>query len=92
MGTPDGVLVAANVGAGPAAGNVGNLIVAVGFGGKLMRTVSFFGCTFAASAGLGGTPPGGGFGLLSAITLIGNFKLKLPLASVKLLFGADAFL
>src|SRR5438876_3833617 len=24
---------------------------AVGFGGKLMRTVSFLGCTFAASAG-----------------------------------------
>jgi hypothetical protein len=28
---------------------------AVGLGGKAMRTVSFFGCTFAASAGLGGT-------------------------------------
>ncbi len=46
--------------AGPLGGKVGNLIVAeaVGFGGKLMRTVSFFGCTLAASAGLGGRPLG----------------------------------
>lgn len=29
--------------AGPPVGNVGNRIVAVGLGGKLMRTVSFFG-------------------------------------------------
>ena len=30
-------------GGGPPAGKLGNLIVAVGLGGKLMRTVSFFG-------------------------------------------------
>src|SRR5436189_2569650 len=50
--------------AGAALGNVGNLIVAVGLGGKLIRTVSFF------PGGFGGTdPPGGGvgFGTLSAI-------------------------
>src|SRR5438876_5973611 len=41
---------------------------AVGFGGKLMRTVSFLGCTFAASAGFGGTAPGAGFGIFSAIS------------------------
>src|SRR5262245_39893823 len=62
-------------------------MVAVGLGGKLIRTVSFFGCTLAASAGLGGTPPGGGFGLLSAIKrLVRDFKLGLSSAGVKLLF------
>ncbi len=37
---------------------------AVGFGGKLIRTVSFFGCTLADSAGFGGggTAPGGEIG------------------------------
>jgi hypothetical protein len=56
-------------GGGPPAGSVGNLIVgeADGFGGRLMRTVSFFGCTFAGSDGLGGTAPDGRFGMLSAI-------------------------
>ena len=50
--------------AGAPPGNVGSLIVAVGLGGKLMRTVSFF----PAGAGFGGTdPPGGGVGTLSAI-------------------------
>jgi hypothetical protein len=50
----------AGVAAATAAGD-GILIVgaAVGFGGKLMRTVSFFGCTLADSEGLGGTVPGG---------------------------------
>src|ERR1043166_2035415 len=62
----------AAVGAAPVGGSDGNLIVgaAVGFGGNAMRTVSFFGCTFAASAGLGGTPPIGdcnGSGVGSAI-------------------------
>ena len=40
-----------------AAGREGSLIVGaeVGLGGSAIRTVSFFGCTFAASAGLGGT-------------------------------------
>jgi hypothetical protein len=50
---------------------------AVGFGGKLIRTVSFFGWIFPDSLALGGaggvggvTPaPGGTFGLLSAISL-----------------------
>jgi len=44
---------------------VGSLIVGaeVGLGGKLMRTVSFFGWTLEASAGLGGIkPPPGGVG------------------------------
>lgn len=36
--------------------------VALGFGGSVIRTVSFLGCTFAASAALGGTEPGGGVG------------------------------
>jgi hypothetical protein len=53
----------AGVAAATAAG-AGILIVgeAVGFGGRLMRTVSFFGCTFEASAGFGGTSPEGGIG------------------------------
>jgi len=60
----------------PPGGNVGNLIVgeAVGLGGKLMRTVSFFGCTLAASAGLGGTAPPGRLGIFSAITFNVNPK------------------
>ena len=47
----------------------GILIVgaAVGFGGRLIRTVSFLGCTLAASVGLGGTAPDGLLGLFSAI-------------------------
>src|SRR5262249_17507471 len=53
--------------AGP--GSDGSFTVgpAVGFGGKVMRTVSFFGWTFAASLGRGGTAPLGGIGVLSAI-------------------------
>jgi hypothetical protein len=49
-------------------GKVGNLIVgaADGFGGKLMRTVSFFGWTLPVSF-LGGTAPDGMLGI-SAIT------------------------
>jgi hypothetical protein len=39
---------------------------AVGFGGKLMRTVSFFGCTLPVSF-FGGTAPVGMFGMFSAI-------------------------
>src|SRR5436853_177535 len=62
--------VGAAAAAGAAAAGAGILIVgaAVGFGGKLMRTVSFLGCTFAASAGFGGTTPGAGFGIISAIS------------------------
>jgi len=49
---------------GPPGGNVGSLIVgaAVGFGGKLMRTVSFFGCTLPVSFFGGGTAPDGPVG------------------------------
>jgi hypothetical protein len=49
-------------GGGPPAGNVGNLMVAVGFGGKLMRTVCFF-------EGSGAGAAGGTLGGLSAIKL-----------------------
>ena len=57
--------------AGPPAGSVGSLMVGddAGLGGRLMRTVSFFGCTFEASGGLGGIPPPGVMGLLSAIVV-----------------------
>lgn len=59
---------------------------AVGLGGKLMRTVSFFGCTLEASAGFGGTaPPGGGVGTFSAIRSISVEKLWSRAAGVKLL-------
>ena len=55
-------------GAPPVGGSEGSLIVgaAVGFGGKAIRTVSFFGWTLAASGGFGGT---GEFGVGSAIKL-----------------------
>jgi hypothetical protein len=62
---------APGAGAAPAtAAGAGILMVgaAVGLGGRLIRTVSFFGCTFAASAGLGGAAPVGGLGVSSAIT------------------------
>jgi hypothetical protein len=64
--------VAAAVGV-PPVGNIGNLTVgeAVGLGGKLMRTVSFFGCTFAASDGLGGIAPPGTLGMFSDIMSYG---------------------
>jgi hypothetical protein len=64
---------------------VGNLIVGaeVGLGGKLMRTVSFFGCTLAASAGLGGIAPPGGVGILSAILLNPASSVKLLRIAVK---------
>ena len=55
---------------GPPGGKVGNFIVgaAEGFGGRLMRTVSFLGCTLPVSF-LGGTAPAGTLGMLSAINL-----------------------
>lgn len=57
--------------AGPPEGIAGSLMVGedAGFGGRLIRTVSFFGCTFAASGGLGGMAPSGEFGLFSDITV-----------------------
>lgn len=74
----------------PPAGMDGSLIVAVadGFGGSEMRTVSFLGCTLAASPGLGGRPPGGvgappGMFGLSAITMFVELKLDLAAAGVK---------
>jgi hypothetical protein len=65
-------LDAAGTGGGAPGAKVGNLIVGaeVGLGGKLMRTVSFLGCTLAASAGFGGSAPPGGVGVFSAITLL----------------------
>jgi hypothetical protein len=63
----DWVGAAAAVPGAPAPGRVGNRIVAVGLGGKLILTVSFFGWTFAGSGGLGA--PGGTLGLSSAINL-----------------------
>ena len=68
-GAATGAAAEAVCGGGAPVGNVGNLIVgeAVGLGGKLIRTVSFFGCTLTASAGFGGTAPEGKFGI-SAIS------------------------
>jgi hypothetical protein len=62
---------------------------AVGFGGKLIRTVSFFGWTLAASAGFGGTEPVGVLGVSSGIN-IGNISVNLGVGSrsVKSLFAA----
>jgi hypothetical protein len=42
---------------------------AEGLGGRLMRTVSFLGCTLEAS-GLGGTAPPGKLGMFSAINVV----------------------
>ena len=66
----------------------GILIVgaAVGFGGKLIRTVSFFGWILPDSLALGGAGGGvapgpvGIFGLLSAISV--GFKLRFYLSTV----------
>jgi hypothetical protein len=56
---------------GPPGGNVGSLIVgaAEGLGGRLMRTVSFFGWTFPVSF-FGGTAPPGMLGIFSAIKIV----------------------
>ena len=66
-------------GGGPPAGNVGSLMVAVGFGGKLMRTVCFL------ASGLG-APPGGGVAPgvdgLSAICAVAS-KVRLAAKRVK---------
>jgi hypothetical protein len=69
---------------GPAA-SVGSLMVGadVGLGGKLMRTVSFFGWTFDGPPELGGTAPPGDVGMLSAIFFSYALNLKLPFAAVK---------
>jgi hypothetical protein len=60
---------------------VGSLMVGaeVGLGGKLMRTVSFFGWTLEASAGRGGNAPPGVLGIFSAISFSVNFEAKVKL-------------
>src|SRR6266481_1788045 len=65
-GAADG---AADAPVGPPGGSVGSLMVgaAEGFGGKLMRTVSFLGWTLPVSF-FGGTAPAGILGIFSAIT------------------------
>lgn len=77
----------AGVAAATAAGD-GILIVgaAVGFGGKLIRTVSFFGCTLADSEGLGGGAPPGALGVFSAINVyLFSLNLGFTLRRVKCL-------
>ena len=71
---------------GPPGGNVGNLMVgaADGFGGKLMRTVSFLGWTLPVSFLAGGTAPAGAPGMfcgISAIVLV--VQDRRPMAAVK---------
>jgi hypothetical protein len=77
-------LTAATGGALPGA-SVGSLMVGadVGFGGKLMRTVSFFGWTLLASAGLGGNAPPGDGGIFSAIIVPSGHKVGFADAAVK---------
>src|SRR4051812_48223710 len=71
---------------GPPGGSVGNLIVgaAEGFGGKLMRTVSFLGCTLPVDFFIGSAPWGapGIFEGMSAISLLQD---NLAQTTVKLL-------
>lgn len=84
---PDtGAAAAAAVGVATGAG-VGILIVgaAVGLGGRLIRTVSFFGCTLAASAGFRGPGASGVFGVFSAIKLPRQTRNRLP--ECQTLFG-----
>jgi hypothetical protein len=74
-GTPPGAPV------GPPGGNVGNLIVgaADGLGGKVMRTVSFFGWTLPVDFFMGVTgAPGmpGGIGGCGFSAIIFQLKIK----------------
>jgi len=57
---------------GPPGGSVGSLMVGAvdGFGGKLMRTVSFLGCTLPVSFFTGGTAPVGAPGMFDGISAI----------------------
>jgi hypothetical protein len=64
-------------------------MVAVGFGGRLMRTVSFLGCTLAASPGFGGTPPAGGLEVGSAILQFSRAKLIFTRRGVKCIFREE---
>ncbi len=58
----------------PVGGNEGSLIVgaAVGFGGSAIRTVSFFGCTLAASGGIGESGVGSAINLSVRETRVGE--------------------
>jgi len=60
---------------GPPGGSVGNLIVgaAEGFGGKLMRTVSFLGCTLPVDFFIG-SAPWGAPGILEGMSAIALLK------------------
>jgi hypothetical protein len=60
-------VAAARAGVGAAGAGILTVVDAVGLGGRLIRTVSFFGCTLAASGGVGGAAPGGLGGVVSAI-------------------------
>jgi len=57
---------------GPPGGSVGSLMVGAvdGFGGKLMRTVSFLGWTLPVSFFTGGTAPAGAPGMFDEISAI----------------------
>lgn len=70
-----GAGAAAEAAVGPPGGNVGNFIVgaAEGFGGRLIRTVSFLGWTLPVSF-FGGTAPLGTLGRFSAILRCGLKK------------------
>src|SRR6185369_12881909 len=82
-GAADG---AADAPVGPPGGSVGSFMVgaADGFGGRLMRTVSFLGWTLPVSF-FGGTAPPGMLGMFSAINL--PVQDRLPSRRVKLLFA-----
>jgi hypothetical protein len=71
---------------GPPGGNVGNLMVgaAVGFGGRLMRTVSFLGWTRPVDFFIGSAPVGapGLIGGISAISLILKIRFARRLSNL----------
>ena len=69
-GVGAGMAVGAPV--GPPGGSVGSLMVGAvdGFGGKLIRTVSFLGCTLPVSFFTGGTAPVGAPGMFEGMSAI----------------------
>jgi len=73
---------------GPPGGSVGNLIVgaAEGFGGKLMRTVSFLGCTLPVDFFIG-SAPWGAPGMFEGISAIALLQDNLAQTAVKLLIN-----
>ena len=87
--TPAGAALGAPV--GPPGGSVGNLIVgaAVGFGGRLMRTVSFFGCTLPVSFFGGGSAPVGADGMKGAGVGDGGFGLDGGTSAIIIVFKID---